>query len=176
MNRRKLLERIVQGFAAVGAGFVIYPFFKAGIPGNGATAGLEVELSDLRPGQAKLVHWLGRKVIVRRQSDAMLDYLERDANKLKDPKSKDSSQPDFARNTFRSRRPGVFVAFNNCTHLGCEVDVVNDTGVGFKCPCHQSDYDYSGRVMKGAAAPLNLEVPSYAYVSDNRLKLGMEEA
>jgi ubiquinol-cytochrome c reductase iron-sulfur subunit len=52
--------------------------------------------------------------------------------------------------------------------LGCDV-VKQDNG--FKCPCHQSDYDAAGRVVEGAAAPLNLEVPNYRYISGNLLKL-----
>ncbi|MEX2327167.1 MAG: Rieske 2Fe-2S domain-containing protein, partial [Pseudomonadales bacterium] len=61
--------------------------------------------------------------------------------------------------------------FNNCTHLGCEVAPVDDAGVGFSCPCHQSEYDYAGRVIEGATAPTNLEVPNYRFVSRNTLRL-----
>lgn len=45
--------------------------------------------------------------------------------------------------------PGDFVAVSStCTHRGCTVE----PGVGgFACPCHGSEYDQRGLVMKGPA-------------------------
>ena len=59
-----------------------------------------------------------------------------------------------------------------CTHLGC-VPIANagDYG-GYFCPCHGSHYDSSGRIRKGPA-PKNLEVPSYSFLSDSLIKVGM---
>lgn len=174
MNRRTLLLRIVQGFSAVGAGFLVYPFVRGWIPDSKEQVSLNVDLSDLQPGEWKLIHWLGRKIIVRRRSRDMVNYLENERTGLKDPASRESEQPPFATNEFRSRTSEYFVAYNNCTHLGCEVTPVNDHGVGFECPCHKSDYDYAGRVMAGGLAPLNLEVPWYRFVSDTVLELQQE--
>ena len=42
---------------------------------------------------------------------------------------------------------------------------------GWFCPCHGSHYDTAGRIRKGPA-PRNLEVPSYEFVSDTRVKIG----
>ncbi|MEC8729162.1 MAG: Rieske 2Fe-2S domain-containing protein, partial [Pseudomonadota bacterium] len=42
---------------------------------------------------------------------------------------------------------------------------------GWFCPCHGSHYDTSGRIRKGPA-PTNLEVPPYAFLSDNVIKIG----
>ena len=36
-----------------------------------------------------------------------------------------------------------------CTHLGCEVE---PTGEGFACPCHGSQFDQDGKVIRGPAA------------------------
>jgi Rieske Fe-S protein len=35
-----------------------------------------------------------------------------------------------------------------CTHLGC---TVKDAAAGFACPCHGSQYDQQGEVMRGPA-------------------------
>jgi cytochrome b6-f complex iron-sulfur subunit len=35
-----------------------------------------------------------------------------------------------------------------CPHLGC---VITSTGRGFRCPCHGSTFDVSGRVLQGPA-------------------------
>ncbi len=44
---------------------------------------------------------------------------------------------------------GHFIAFSSrCTHACCDVAFV---GTGFKCPCHGSTYDLSGKVTGGPA-------------------------
>lgn len=35
-----------------------------------------------------------------------------------------------------------------CTHLGCTVE---ENGEDFSCPCHGSQFDHDGRVLKGPA-------------------------
>jgi len=172
INRRGLLTRIVQGFTITGAAFLTYPFFKAWIPKFENDLSLDVAINDLHPGQSKVVHWLGRNLFVHRRSQTELALLDTSSDstreKLKDPNSKESTQPNFALNQYRSLRPEIFVVYNNCTHLGCEV--LHEVGI-FKCPCHQSDFDGAGRVVEAAAAPINLEVPDYQYISGNRIRL-----
>ncbi len=168
MNRRILLTRIVQGFSVVGAGFLAYPFIKAFLPVS-AREGLEVDVSGLRPGESRMVHWQGRNVFVVRRTAATIRGIEQEIDHLKDPDSRHSSQPEFARNPGRSRIPELFVAYANCTHLGCEVALRE--GRGFVCPCHDSKFDASGRVYREAVASLNLQVPNYKMVSRRVLVL-----
>lgn len=168
MNRREVLTRIVQGFSITGLAFVTFPFIKAWIPKFAQDLSLEVPLDDLAPGESKMIHWLGRNLYIIRRKPETIAALESGATELKDPESKNSRQPAFASNRYRSLRPEFFVTYSNCTHLGCEVVPENGS---FKCPCHQSDYDSAGRVLEGAAAPTNLEVPSYRFVSRNLIRL-----
>ena len=58
-----------------------------------------------------------------------------------------------------------------CTHLGCVP--INNAGDynGWFCPCHGSHYDTSGRIRKGPA-PLNLEIPPYEFIDDNKIVVG----
>lgn len=56
---------------------------------------------------------------------------------------------------FRDERVVIVKRNNNidvfslkCTHLGC---TLNATGNGFSCPCHGSQYDADGNVLKGPA-------------------------
>jgi cytochrome b6-f complex iron-sulfur subunit len=45
---------------------------------------------------------------------------------------------------------GGFAAVSSiCTHRGCTVDL---GGPGFACPCHGSQYDREGKVMRGPAS------------------------
>ena len=45
--------------------------------------------------------------------------LPKNDAELKDPKSEDSIQPEYAKNEMRSRRADVLVLIGICTHLGC---------------------------------------------------------
>lgn len=173
MDRRTLLTRIVQGFSITGLGFLTYPFVKAWIPSFGESLYQDVDISELKPGQHKVLQWLGRNVVVMKREPQVIEALTSPAEPLKDPLSEASEQPPGATNIHRSVRPDLFVAFTNCTHLGCEVVAEQQA---FKCPCHQSDYDPAGRVLEGAAAPRNLDVPNYRYISGQVIRLERLEA
>ena len=55
--------------------------------------------------------------------------------------------------------------------LGCvPISGAGDYG-GWFCPCHGSHYDTSGRIRKGPA-PLNLEVPPYSFLEEDKLLIG----
>jgi ubiquinol-cytochrome c reductase iron-sulfur subunit len=172
MKRRSVLTRIVQGFSLAGLAFVSYPFIRALLPAVAEDLSIEVELSDLERGDSKTVSWLGRNLyIVRRSADAT-GRLGQDTDKLKDPLSINSNQPEFATNRWRSLRPDILIVYKNCTHLGCEVSVHPKTQeAGFECPCHSSRFDASGRVYKEAVASFNLEIPDYKFVSRNLVRL-----
>ena len=43
---------------------------------------------------------------------------------------------------------GVYAISTICTHLGC---IVKADPTGFKCPCHGSEYDPTGKVARGPA-------------------------
>ncbi len=173
MDRRQLLTRIVQGFALTGAGFFTYPFLKAWIPSFSEDLHLDVDVSELKPGQHRIVQWLGRNIVVLKRDPATIEALTESTEDLKDPLSQGSLQPERATNAYRSVRPDLFIAYTNCTHLGCEVVA---EGQAFKCPCHQSDYDSAGRVLDGAAAPRNLDVPNYRYLSGQMIRLEQLES
>ena len=76
----------------------------------------------------------------------------------------------------RGKKAQWLVLVGVCTHLGC-IPLGASQGetkgefTGWFCPCHGSHYDTSGRIRKGPA-PRNLEVPEYAFVSDNVVKIG----
>ena len=172
MNRRSLLTRIVQGFSLAGLAFVTYPFVRAFLPAFAEDLSIEVDISDLGRGESKTVSWLGRNLYVVRRSTEVTDQLDGHTNKLKDPLSINSSQPEFATNLWRSLRPDILIVYKNCTHLGCEVSAhPKNQEAGFECPCHSSRFDASGRVYKEAVASFNLEIPEYKFLSRNLVRL-----
>ena len=168
MDRRTLLTRIVQAFTVVGTGFLAWPFLRSLVP-DPEPERLEVDLAGLRPGEARRVTFRGRPVSITRR----VEFAPDPAIGLKDPDSAVSVQPAFARTPHRSLREEYLVVFASCTHLGCEVSRSDAPGIGFECPCHESRFDVSGRVLEGAVALYNLEVPNYRFLSRYILELSV---
>jgi ubiquinol-cytochrome c reductase iron-sulfur subunit len=171
IDRRTLLRKIVAGFSIIGlAGFSI-PFIRSWVPAFKNETILDVDVGGMVAGDIKVVRWLGRNVLVVRRDPAQVKRLIA-SDALNDPTSLLSYQPDYAANTHRSRKPEHLLVYANCTHLGCEVDFTAGARLGgFRCPCHRSEYDIAGRVEKGAAAKLNLEVPEYEYIGRAMIRL-----
>jgi ubiquinol-cytochrome c reductase iron-sulfur subunit len=144
-------------------------------------APIEVDISDLQPEQRKIVKWQGKPVWILRRDKKTINELETLDNELKDPKSDDSIQPEYAKNEYRSVKPEYLVVIGICTHLGCspnyfpmgeQQDLGPDWKGGFWCPCHGSRFDMAGRVFDGVPAPTNLVIPPYKFISASVIRIG----
>jgi len=185
-TRRNLVvaTSVVGGAAALGAAV---PFVASMLPSERAKAAgapVEVDLSRIAPGQLEIVEWRGKPVWVIRRTQEMLASLKGAEERLSDPASASSEQPEYAENEYRSKQPELMVMEGVCTHLGCspqlrtaeaKAEMGADWAGGFYCPCHGSKFDYAGRVFRGAPAPTNLKVPPYTLVSDTKLVIGEDE-
>lgn len=173
----------VVGGAAVAVPFV--SSFQPSERAKAAGAAVEVDISDLKPGEKKTVEWRGKPVWVIRRTPEQLAALKSLDGKLADPKSERNPEeltPAYARNEYRSIKPEFLVAVGICSHLGCspsdkfaagaQPSLPDDWLGGFLCPCHGSTFDMAGRVFKNKPAPDNLEVPPHTYLSDTRLLIG----
>ena len=185
-TRRRFLTRSASAVGAVGAAFVAVPFLSSWSPSERAQAAgapVEIDISKLDPGALMVVEWRGKPVWVVKRTQAMLDALPEIEDKLRDPDSSESAQPEYANNTYRAREdnPEIMVMVGVCTHLGCSPQYIPAPGDptvgpdwegGFFCSCHGSKFDFAGRVYKAVPAPVNLEVPPYQYLSDSLLLVG----
>lgn len=62
-------------------------------------------------------------------------------------------------------RDGVYAISLVCTHLGCLLKpVLNDTEIGYSCPCHGSNFSPKGEVLGG---PAPRALPWYEVYVDN---------
>jgi ubiquinol-cytochrome c reductase iron-sulfur subunit len=187
-SRRKFLTTATGATAAVGAVLAAIPFVESWNPSERARAlgaPVEVDLTKLAVGQMVTPIWRLQPIYIVRRDKAMVAALVKNDGRLKDAKSDDSVQPDYAKNEMRSRREDVLVLIGICTHLGCLPRPFFDAGDpvlgadwpgGFRCPCHGSRFDLAGRVFNGSPAPTNLSVPPYSFKGDNTLVLGLENA
>src|ERR1700761_9865183 len=195
-GRRRLLTAATVGIGTVGVGFTAVPFITSWLPSARAKAlgaPVEVDASKLEAGQRLKVVWRGQAVFVVRRVKGVVDQLGGHDDLLADPKSEDSTQPDYIKSSgaVRARNPEYWVGLAVCTHLGCSplgafqpndsfqvagADLGANWPGGFYCPCHGSKYDLSGRVFKSMPAPKNLAVPPYAISPEFRIVIGVDDA
>lgn len=178
------------GAGAVGAGFVATPFVSSFQPSErakAAGAAVEVDISDIKPGEKKTVEWRGKPVWIIRRTPEQIAGLKKVEAQLADPESNRKAYPipEYAKNDHRSIKPEFMVAVGICTHLGCspgekfasgpQPSLPDDWQGGFLCACHGSTFDLAGRVFKNKPAPDNLEVPPHMYLSDTKLLVGEDK-
>jgi ubiquinol-cytochrome c reductase iron-sulfur subunit len=166
---------------------MLTPFLASWKPSERARAEgapTEVDLAKLEPGQMTTVMWRKQQIFIVRRTPDMVQSLERLTGQLKDAKSEESEQPQYATNVLRARRPDYLVVVGNCTHLGCLPKPRFEAGIaelgadwpgGFFCPCHGSRFDMAGRVFNGSPASVNLRVPPYAFQGESKLVIGVDE-
>src|SRR3954454_3829850 len=106
-NRRFLLAAtgVAGGIAAVGSGV---PFFLSMLPSaraRAAGAPVEVDISKVEPGMLMNVEWRGQPVWVLHRTAEMLTSIKEMDPRVADPASDSSTQPDYAKNEYRSVKP-----------------------------------------------------------------------
>ena len=134
--------------AAVGAAAVVWPLIDQMNPDAStlALSSIEVDLAPIQEGQIVTVKWRGGPVFIRHRTKKEIEEAEATPlSELKDP------QTDQA----RVQKPEWLIVIGVCTHLGCVPLGHEGQYDGWKCPCHGSVYDTSGRIRQGPA-PLNL--------------------
>ena len=184
LKRRRFLTTAASVVGGVGVVYAAVPFVSSMQPSakaQAAGAPVEADISKLEAGQMMTVEWRGKPVWIVRRTKEVLDTLPSLDGQLRDPQSRESEQPDFAKNEYRAAKPEYLVLIGICTHLGCSptyrpdmapADLGPQWKGGFFCPCHGSRFDLAGRVYQGVPAPLNLVVPPYRYLSDTRILIG----
>ena len=176
---------------AVGGVATAVPFvstFQPSEKAKAAGAAVEVDISELKPGERVTVEWRGKPVWIIKRTPEQLAELPKLDSQLADPKSERKPSeltPEYARNEWRSIKPEILVAVGICTHLGCsptdkftpgaQPSLPDDWKGGFLCPCHGSTFDMAGRVFKNKPAPDNLEVPPHMYLSETKLLIGEDK-
>jgi ubiquinol-cytochrome c reductase iron-sulfur subunit len=186
-GRRRLLVATAAAGGVAGIATVV-PFVASMMPSErakSAGAPVEADISKLAPGQMMTVEWRGKPVWIINRTPEMIASLKKVDEKVSDPTSEKTQQPDYCKNETRSIKPEIMVLVGICTHLGCspsekfktgaESGVDPDWAGGFLCPCHGSTFDLAGRVYKGKPAPINLEVPQHMYLSDAKILIGEDK-
>ncbi|WP_075187281.1 ubiquinol-cytochrome c reductase iron-sulfur subunit [Teredinibacter haidensis] len=189
-GRRRVLTALTSAVGAAGAVGVAVPFIGSWNPSakaKAAGAPVEVNISKIAPGQMITVEWRGKPVYVFRRTPEALASLKTVEDRLRDPSSEKSNQPEYVKNDTRAQKgkEDIAVLLGLCTHLGCAPTYRPEVGAedlggdewigGFFCRCHGSKFDLAGRVFQGVPAPINLEIPPYKFLSDTVLLIGEDQ-
>ncbi len=158
-DRRDFLIKLTSVVGGAGVAATCVPFVASMNPSSDvlAKAETEVDLTDIPAGGMRTVAWQGKPVFILRRTPEEIQAAQ-SSNGIIDP------EPDSK----RVQKPEWLVVIGVCTHMGC---VPNKEGPGWTCHCHGSQYDDSGRVVRGPA-PHNLEVPPYHFVAENKIVIG----
>ena len=170
-RRRDFLNVAAVSFAGVGAVAVTLPLISQMSPSADvlALASTEVDISKIAPGQAIKTIWRKQPVFVRNlTAKEIAEAKAVPLSELRDPQTIDERT--------KPGKTNWLITLGVCTHLGCvplgtgEGENRGEYG-GYFCPCHGSHYDTAARIRKGPA-PLNLQVPEYAFKSDTVVTIG----
>lgn len=106
----------------IGALCAVTPLISSWFPSakvQAEGAPVQVDLSNLEPGEQAVVEWRGKPVWIIRRTKEMLQRLTTHSSRLRDPHSRTRQQPSYATNAHRSINPEYLVLIGICTHLGC---------------------------------------------------------
>ncbi|MBC7415839.1 MAG: ubiquinol-cytochrome c reductase iron-sulfur subunit [Herminiimonas sp.] len=177
----------VAGLATAGA---LVSTFQPSERAKAAGAPVETDISDLKPGEMKVVEWRGKPVWIMKRTKEQVAALKGLDGKLADPLSKKPytmDMPEYCNPETRSHKghDDTLVVVGICPHLGCspsskftpgaQTSLPDDWTGGFLCPCHGSTFDLAGRVFKNKPAPNNLDVPRHMYLSDTKILIGKDQ-
>jgi ubiquinol-cytochrome c reductase iron-sulfur subunit len=181
MQRRGFLSLSLAAISGAGGFFASLPFVKSFLPSakaRGLAGPIEVDLSKLQPGQVAAYSYRGDTMLVLRRSPQMLSQLDSMQEHRRDDGA--TIDPPYVDAQHRAINPEYLVVRGVCTHLGCVPQQRAAEGRatvgawwtgGFICPCHQSAFDNTGRVVRGPA-PRDLPIPPHRYADATRLIIG----
>ena len=164
VKRRDFIFTATYAVGAVGVAATVWPLVDQMNPDASvkALASTEVDVSSVEPGKTITVLWRGKPVFIKRRTEIEIsEAKEVNLDDLKHPEKDED----------RVKKAEWLVMMGICSHLGCVP--LSDKGEynGWFCPCHGSHYDTSGRIRKGPA-PTNMEIPKYAFIDDNTIRIG----
>ena len=151
VRRRDFLNLAAVSAAGVGGVALLYPLINQMNPSADvlALAQIDVDISAIQAGQAVKTIWRKQPIFIRHLTPQEIQAANAvDIGSLRDPQSLAGLGP-----------------------LGASEGESRGEYGGYFCPCHGSHYDTAARIRKGPA-PLNLEVPEYAFTSDTAVRIG----
>lgn len=160
-ERRDFLVKLTTALGGVGVAAACIPFIASMNPSADVLSAstLEVDLSAMNPGDMRSVAWQGKPIFILRRTPTQIASMQ----------ASNGSAIDPAADSDRVQRAEWLVLIGVCTHMGC---IPNQQSPGWMCHCHGSQFDESGRVLRGPA-PRNLDLPPYRFIAADKILIGV---
>lgn len=164
-RNRGRLERLVKYFGLALALAVVYVMLDFAIDFRppGVQSSYFFSLDEVDLDRPRILRQDNLSIVVIRRSPQMRARLDGNAAGLQDADSRDSVQPDYARNPLRSRNPEWFVGYAIGTDFGCPLEILAET---LREVCGDAAYDFAGRALEGGKSFRNLTIPDYNFTRD----------
>lgn len=174
---RRLLLRVTVKLMALFAGLAVAavlfsPLLDDPAQQSDSPTPLRIPLSPVDSPSLSRHPWAGGNLILLQvPATSPLNYPA--ATQLQNP---EPSQPQ------RTRRTGLFLAYDRGTDMGCPMQWVAPGSAGtplqpwpggFRDTCRGSWYDAAGRVLRGQEAKRNLAIPPYRLIEPDLLEVGV---
>ena len=160
-NRRLCLKYFTLLTGASGVGISTWHMISTlgKEPDNKDNTGfVDVSLINIKEGETIKRICQGKLIFIHHRTQDEI-ALARNADK----KTLIAPQSDSER--VKAEYPQWLIVEGICPHAGCVPEINIDEKKGWYCPCHGSEFDTSGRVIRGPAAE-NLPVPDYVFHPD----------
>jgi len=159
---RRGLTRLLKTFSFILIAAVLFVLFDFMIDLRPSTiqSSYRFNVGELSEDEVKVLRQDNLSILVIRRSAQTIAHLQQTTDRLQDPESDDSRQPEYARNALRSRHPQYYVSYALGTDLGCTLKVLQD---GLQEICSRARYDLAGRALKGEKEFSNLRIPDYNF-------------
>jgi ubiquinol-cytochrome c reductase iron-sulfur subunit len=164
---RRGLTRLLKAFSFVLIAAVLFVLFDFAFDWRPSTiqSSYRFNVGELAADEVKVLRHDNLSILVVRRSPQAIAHLQEATDQLQDPESDESRQPEYARNTLRSRHPQYFVSYALGTDLGCTLKVLQDS---LQEICGRARYDLAGRALKGEHKFSNLSIPDYNFTNNFR--------
>jgi len=178
--RLRVAAKLMFVLGFVGVAYVVLSMVFSSDPDSRVIPTKMVDIGTLSAGEARIVLWEGRPVLIYHRTPAQVKALQSEDTRLLDAKSAQSRQPSWAQNELRSRVPEYFISIGIGTDFSCPIGLLPASSDpfmskpwsgGFVDECRGARYDFAGRVYSGQYADENLIVPGYR-IKDGVLVLG----
>ena len=163
-DRLRLAVRYLSIVAGLAMLFVLLDFAIDSRP-PAIQESYRLQVGELAEDEARILRRDNLAILDIRRSTATIERLSKSKRPLQDPRSRRSSQPEFAANPLRSAVPEYFVGYAIGTDFGCALEILADR---VREICGDASYDFAGRALTGAREFKNLPVPDYNFSDDYR--------
>jgi hypothetical protein len=163
VNNRLVLLRLTKYLLGLLAFAVLYVLvdFMVDIRPRAIHSSYRFTLPQLPLDQPVWLNQDNLTILLIHRSKQVIKALNNQKKDLQDANSISSRQPEYARNTLRSRDERYFVAYGLGTDLGCQLEA--DIEHTLRESCSTASYDYAGRAISGKNRFLNLRIPDYTF-------------